>query len=166
MNLSDKYPWAFRPLGIKKIQWNSILALVSFSNGIQIATSISHFNVGLVMEYVQKDKNKNKDKDKEKEYSTSILKAQKATAEATAEGEEEGEEEGEGEETPLTPTSAATTKAKSISTKIRLLLENLKKWGINIALSLDEICVACESVTVGKYNSTAVYYSIVQYIVV
>lgn len=45
-------------------------------------------------------------------------------------------------------TSAATKMSRKMESKVRQGLELLKKWGVSIALSLDQICIAVEQVKV------------------
>jgi len=56
MDLAVLFPFWFRPIGIKKLEWGSVLALVSFTGGIHMAMNVSQFNVGVIVETVEKDK--------------------------------------------------------------------------------------------------------------
>jgi len=56
MDLAVMFPLWLRPVGIKKLEWGSVLALVSFTGGIHMAMNVSQFNVGVIVETVEKDK--------------------------------------------------------------------------------------------------------------
>ena len=115
MDLAKKYPLLFRPLGIKKLEWDNLLGLVSFAGGIHVAINVNQFNTGLIIERLEKDRKKlNRWNHDHMESST----------------------------------SEATKAARDIGTVIRSGLETFRNHGINIALSIEQLCVAVEHVKV------------------
>jgi acyl-CoA-binding protein len=121
MDLAAKYPFWFRPLGIKKLEWGEVLALVNFAGGIHVAMNVSQYKLGLIIEYVEKPKS-----------------------------EDALNQHGHGPLYDSTP-----GKSKKVQDVVKYAIEKLKNWGINIALSFDEICVAVQQVKVSLDGSIA-----------
>ena len=136
MDLATSFPFWLRPIVIKKMQFDSILALISFTKGIHIAINISNYNLGLIIEYKEKDPN----------YRKKVRPTSPKPVPTPRARDDNGDDDDDA--SIKTPTSAATQTARGIQIQIKEVLETLKSWGINVALSVDETCVALERVKI------------------
>ena len=57
MDIVKTFPFIFRSLGLKKLEWSDVCACVSVCGGVHVAVKVSHFNVGVVVENVMKEDN-------------------------------------------------------------------------------------------------------------
>ena len=149
MDIAQKYPILFRPWGVKKLQWDGIYALVSFHKGIHVAVNMKKYCCGVIVEDVER-KPLTADELAKKHAKKQAAKESKASL------------EGAGEQTPgsLSPasrkksaTSAATARAESMQKTVQYYMNTLKEYGINVALSFDEICFAVEQVNLNLDGS-------------
>lgn len=123
MDLASLFPFWFRPLGIKKLEWGSVLALISFAGGIHVAMNVTQYNVGVIVEYVEKDK--------------TIRNSPQLVVPATGKS------------------PAKSSASRNMQDRMHYVLDKLKYFGINIALSFEEICVAVQQVKVSLDGTIA-----------
>ena len=138
-NMAAAFPYWFRPIEIKRLEWDAIRLLISLSSGVHIAVDVQKLNVGLILEEVVRDRAKHRRDerkpdlgfDKPKRMSPKKQRGVK-TPERVLKGQKEQHEE------------VAKQKVAHFSTTFRRMMENLKKFGINIAINFDEIGVGME----------------------
>lgn len=143
-NIASAFPYWFRPLQIKRMEWNAIRLLISVSKGVHIAVDVEKFQAGFIFEEVVKDRTKNRHKDDARTPNSGSNKTRKKN------GRGKGTNNGhKAVKTPLSangelPKEAAKKKVKHFSTFFRSIMEKLRSYGINVAINFDEIGVGME----------------------
>jgi hypothetical protein len=145
-NMASAFPYWFRPLQIKRMEWDAIRLLISVSAGVHIAVDVEKFQAGFIFEEVVRDRTKHRRKDDTRSPDLGYDKTRKREGRANSVGH--------GREALRTPPSsgkgserqkeAAKKKVAHFSTFFRSTMERLRYYGINIAVNIDEVGVGME----------------------
>ncbi len=146
-NMASAFPYWFRPLAIKRLEWNAIRLMVSVASGVHIAVDIEKFQAGFIFEEVVRDRTKHRRKDDTRTIDLGYDKTRKRKG--------KGNSNGRGRAVSTPPSSgnaaggvpheeAAKKKVKHFSTFFRSIMEKLRSYGINIAVNFDEVSIGME----------------------
>ena len=85
-NMATAFPYWFRPLKIKRLEWDAIRLLISVASGVHIAVDIEKFQAGFIFEEVVRDRTKHRRKDETRPIDMGYDKSRKRKGKGNSNG--------------------------------------------------------------------------------